>query len=316
MSCLTSMIEPLRAANEITGKEAFAWSLVSENGAKITASANVAFDPDVALDATDHIDQMYLLSGPSSVFDNAQSSEGKLRKLARHGVVMGAVSGGVFPLARAGLLGAHRTSVHWCYAAAFEAEFPKLDITDEVISRDDRTITVSGAAAAFDLSLHLIADVLGGDVATEVACWFQHPLMRGQGVIQRVPTSGSASTDDMLPPVVRQAVELFATHIEDPINVADVAEAVGVSVRQVERMFKKTTGKSPLHYYRAMRMKAARQLVLYSNDTMTEIALAVGYASATPMIQNYEEVFGVHPTKDREKINMFRVRENVIVPSA
>ena len=109
---------------------------------------------------------------------------------------------------------------------------------------------------------------------------------------------------------------MFASHIEDPINVGDVADAVGVSVRQVERMFKKTTGKSPLHYYRAMRMKAARQLVLYSKDTMTEIALAVGYASATPMVQNYEEVFGVHPSDDRAKINMFRVRENVIVPFA
>jgi transcriptional regulator GlxA family with amidase domain len=316
MSCLTSMIEPLRAANEIIGREAFAWSLISEDGAKVTASANVVFDPDFALDAVDHVDQVFVLSGPSSTFANAHTSDGKLRKLARHGVVMGAVSGGIFPLARAGLLGQHKSSVHWCYAAAFEAEFPKLEATDEVISRDSRTITVSGAAAAFDLSLHMIADTLGGGVATEVACWFQHPLMRGQGVVQRVPTAGSESTDDMLPPIVRQAVEMFASHIEDPINVADVAEAVGVSVRQVERMFKKTTGKSPLHYYRAMRMKAARQLVLYSKDTMTEIALAVGYASATPMIQNYEEVFGVHPSDDRAKINMFRVRENVIVPFA
>ncbi|MCO4847322.1 MAG: GlxA family transcriptional regulator [Yoonia sp.] len=316
MSCLTSMIEPLRAANEITGREAFAWTLISEGGTKVTASANVAFDPDIALDAADDVDQLFLLSAPSSTFENAHTADGKLRKLARHGVVMGAVSGGVFPLARAGLLGQHKASVHWCYAAAFEAEFPKLTGTDEVISRDTRTITVSGAAAAFDLSLHMIADVLGNDVATEVACWFQHPLMRGHGVIQRVPTAGSSSTDDMLPPIVRQAVEMFASHIEDPINVADVADAVGVSVRQVERMFKKTTGKSPLHYYRAMRMKAARQLVLYSKDTMTEIALAVGYASATPMIQNYEEVFGVHPSDDRAKINMFRVRENVIVPSA
>ncbi len=316
MSALTSMIEPLRAANEITGHDTFAWSLVSENGAKVTASANVGFDPDVSLADADGIDQLFILSGPSSTFENATSSDGRLRKLARHGVVMGAVSGGIFPLARAGLLGQHKTSVHWCYAAAFDAEFPDLPKTDDVISIEPRTITASGAAAAFDLSLHLIEDVLGADIATEVACWFQHPLVRGKGVVQRIPTVNSASTDDMLPPIVREAVEMFATHIEDPINVADVADAIGVSVRQVERMFKKTTGKSPLHYYRAIRMKAARQLVLYSNDTMIEIALAVGYASATPMIQNYEEVFGVHPQEDRTKVNMFRVRDNAIVPSA
>ena len=316
MSCLTSMIEPLRAANEITGHTAFAWSLVSEDGLKVMASANIVFEPDVALGDVEGLDQLFLLSGPSSAFQNPSASDGRLRKLARHGMVMGAVSGGIFPLARAGLLGQHKVSAHWCYASAFEGEFPNLDKTDEVLSIDPRTVTASGAAAGFDLSLHLIEEILGADVATEVACWFQHPLVRGRGVTQRVPTVNNASTDDMLPPIVREAVEMFASHIEDPINVADVAEAVGVSVRQVERMFKKTTGKSPLHYYRAMRMNAARQLVLYSKDTMTEIAIAVGYASATPMIQNYEDVFGVHPTADREKINMFRVRDNTIVPSA
>jgi transcriptional regulator GlxA family with amidase domain len=316
MSCLTSMIEPLRAANEIAGRMGFDWTLVSENGQKVMASANVAFDPDRSLENLDGLDQLFLLSGPSTPFANPSSSEGKLRKAARHGMTMGAVSGGVFPLARAGLLGGHKTSVHWCYAAAFEAEFPDLKATDAVIAFDGRRVTASGAAAAFDLSLHMIEESMGSDVATEVACWFQHPMVRGQEVIQRVPTVNNASTDDMLPPIVREAVEMFATHISDPVNVADVANAIGVSVRQVERMFKKTTGKSPLHYYRAMRMKAARQLVLYSKDTLTEIALAVGYASATPMIQNYEEVFGVHPTKDRETINVFRVRENKIVPSA
>jgi len=274
MACLTSMIEPFRAANEISGQDMFSWTLVSETGMSVEASAMVGFDPSMSLEEVEGLDQLFLLSAPASRFDNPTASDGKLRKLGRHGMTIGAISGGVFPLARAGLLEGAQASVHWCYASAFEAEFPLLDATDDVIALDGRRVTASGAAAAFDLALHMIEAQLGADVATEVACWFQ------------------------------------------PVNMADVADCIGVSVRQMERMFKKTTGKSPLHYYRAIRMKAARQLVLYSKDTMTEIALSVGYASATPMIQNYEEVFGVHPSADREKINMFRVRENAIVPSA
>lgn len=239
MACLTSMIEPLRAANEIVGKDTFGWKLVSEKGARVEASAKVWFEPDLSLDQTDDLDQLFLLSGPSTQFKTPATSDGKLRKLARHGMVMGAISGGVFPLARAGLLEGHTTSVHWCYAAAFNAEFPDLVATDDVIAMDGRRVTASGAAAAFDLSLHLIEKALGAEIATEVACWFQHPLVRGQGVIQRKPTVNSESTADMLPPIVRDAVEMFASHIEDPINVADVANAIGVSVRQVERMFKK-----------------------------------------------------------------------------
>lgn len=316
MACLTSMIEPLRAANEISGEDAFGWTLVSETGDRVQASAEVWFHPDHALDDCDDLDQLFLLSGPSSQFKDPKKSNGILRKLARHGMTMGAVSGGIFPLARAGLLDQVTTSVHWCYKMAFEAEFADLSTTEDVISVDGRRTTASGAAAGFDLSLHMIEAALGAGVATEVACWFQHPIVRGQGVIQRKPTFDAESTDDMLPPIVRTALEMFATHIDDPVNIADVANSAGVSVRQLERMFKKTTGKSPLHYYRALRMKAARQLVLYSNDTMSEIAIAVGYNSSTPLIQNYEEVFGIHPAQDREKINIFRVRDNAVVPSA
>lgn len=114
MACLTSMIEPLRAANEITGKSAFGWQVLSEDGQRVEASAHVWFEPDLALDACERIDQLFLLSGPTSRFERAGPSEGRLRKLARHGVTLGAISGGVFPLARAGLLDGHTTSVHWC----------------------------------------------------------------------------------------------------------------------------------------------------------------------------------------------------------
>jgi len=316
MACLTSMIEPLRAANEIAGKNLFGWKLISEDGERIEASAKVWFEPDLPLDQCDGLDQLFLLSGPSTPFIKPSASEAKLRKLARYGMTMGAVSGGVFPLARAGLMDGHTTSVHWCYETAFGAEFPRLETTEDVIVIDRRRLTASGAAAAFDLSLHLIEEMLGADVATEVACWFQHPLVRGQGVTQRKPTFAAESTNDMLPPIVRRSVEIFADHIEDPINIADVANEVGVSVRQLERMFQKTTGNTPLGYYKSLRMHKARQLLLYSKDSMIQIAIAVGYASSSAMSKNYIDVFGIHPKEDRKKINMFRVRENVIVPSA
>ncbi len=316
MACLTSMIEPLRAANEISGRTMFEWTLVSEQGDRVQASANVWFDPDRALSDCAHLDQIFLLSGPSSKFENAVSSNGILRKLARFGVVMGAVSGGVFPLARAGLLEGHTSSVHWCYEAAFAAEFPNLAATQDVIVKDRRCLTASGAAAAFDLSLLLIEEQLDASIATEVACWFQHPLVRGQGVTQRKPAVDTASTDDMLPDLVRQAVTIFTDHIEETINIADVAAEIGISVRQLERMFQKATGNSPHGYYKLVRMKKARQLLLYSKNTMTEIAFAVGYTSPSTLNKSYFEVFGVSPKDDRAKVNMFRVRENAIVPSA
>lgn len=306
MACLTSMIEPLRAANEIVGRDVFAWSLVSEDGQRVEASARVGFDPDLALAQVEAVDQIYLLGDPSSRFANPQSGNGKLRKLARHCSALGAISGGVFPLARSGLLEGHAASVHWCYEAAFAEEFPHFTPSQDVISIDANRFTASGAAAAFDLSLHLIEKSLGADVATEVACWFQHPMVRGEGVAQRKPTFAADSTSDMLPRAVRDAVAMFTDHLEEPLHIADVADAVGVSARQLERMFRKATGRAPLEYYRALRMHKARQLFLYGNYTLTEVAVAVGYGSSSTLVKNYVKVFGQHPREDRKKVNMFR----------
>ena len=315
MSCLTSAIEPLRAANEIAGAEVFAWKLISETGDRVKSSALVSFDPDLTLDTADDLDFLILLSSPLAQFKNPKHANGRLRHLARHGVCMGGVSGGVFPLARSGLLAGSTCSVHWCYEAAFEAEFPDLATTDNVILIDRDRFTASGAAAAFDLMLHLVEARLGGSITTEVACWFQHPLMRGEGVRQRIPTSKRESTADMLPSPVAEAVAIFAEHITHPLDVAEVADMVNVSTRQLERSFKKATDQSPSLYYRQLRVNAARQLVLYSKDSMTEIANAVGYANATPLIRYYKKAFGLSPKDDRKKINLFRVQSNKPLPA-
>jgi transcriptional regulator GlxA family with amidase domain len=248
-------------------------------------------------------------------FSNPKAGYGALRNLGRHGTILGGVSGGVFPLVRSGVMAGQMVSVHWCYEAAFRSEFPEVQASDQVIEVSQRRYTASGAAAAFDLSLRLIETRLGADVATEVACWFQHPLMRGEGVRQSIPTYRQSSTDATLPPVVAKAVAVFSANLTEPISVADVADVVGVSARQIERSFKKATGQSPSHYYRSMRMKAARQLVMYSKDSMAQIALQVGYGSTTPMVQHYKDAFGLPPQEDRRRINLYRVQDNSPVPS-
>lgn len=315
MACLTSAIEPLRAANEIAGKETFRWRVLSETGEGVNASANVVFQPDGSLSDAEDLDVLFLMSSPQGKFEDPKSSNGKLRHLARHGVIMGAVSGGLFPLARSGLLEGHSCSVHWCYKAAFQAEFPSLETVDDVIVLDRRRFTASGAAAMFDLSLKMIEQTLGDAVMTEVACWFQHPLVRAEGVRQKIPAFKTDSTADSLPPSVARAVEIFADNLEHPVSIRDIASEVGVSPRQLERSFKSATGQSPALYYRTLRMNAARQLVMYSRDSITSIANAVGYATSSTLSQHYRESFGVTPQEERRNVNLFRVQDNRPIPS-
>ena len=302
MACLTQAIEPLRAANEITGRKVFGWALIGEDLAPVRSSAEVRFDVDMALCDVVGLDDIFLLSPPTAEFANARRGFAALRRLDRAGMVLGGFSGGIFPLVRSGVMLGRKCSVHWCYEAAFKAEFPGVEASRSAIVRDGRRATASGAGAVFDLMLRLIEESLGRDTMTEVACWFQHPFVRDEGASQKVPVQRVGGTDDLLPAQVRDAIRIFGEHIEDPILIADVAAAVALSARHLERSFKATTGQSPLKYYRLMRLKKARQRVLYSTDTITEIAQSVGYAGSGPMARHYTAEFGVHPTDERRRL--------------
>lgn len=306
MACLTQAIEPLRAANEITGRRAFTWTLVAESAAAVRSSAQIGFQPDVTLQDVDGVDHLYLLSPPTAQFADPRRSPARLRWLDRTGVVLGAFSGGIFPLARAGLMEGRACSVHWCYEAAFKADFPGIDAREVTILREGRRITASGAGAVFDLMLRLIEERLGRDCMTEVACWFQHPFVRDADASQKVPVARSGGTTDTLPATIREAIRLFETHVEDPLRIPDVAQAVGLSGRHFERMFKRETGQSPLRYYHHLRLMKARQRVLYSSDSLREIAASVGYMTSSPMVRHYTEFFGVSPRDERRLTQGFR----------
>lgn len=299
MACLTSAIEPLRAANEIMGRREFIWKLLSEARTPVRSSAEVRFEPDVTLAEAEGLDHLYLIAPPTAEFADPRHSPARLRWLDRTGLTLGAFSGGIFPLARAGLMEGRGCSVHWCYEAAFKAEFPEVNASEAVILREKRRVTASGSGAVFDLMLHIIEERLGRECMTEVACWFQHPFVRDEAASQKVPVARTAGTADRLTPPIREAIRLFETHVEDPLRIPDVAAAVDMSGRHFERLFKRETGQSPLRFYRHLRLSKARQRVLYSNDSFREIAAAVGYPTPAPMARHYQELFGVSPKDER-----------------
>ncbi|MBP1806857.1 GlxA family transcriptional regulator [Rubellimicrobium aerolatum] len=316
MACLTSAIEPLRAANEIAGRPEFAWTLLGEAPGPVRSSANVRFDTDQTIMEATGLDALICLSPPDARFADPRAAHAALRRLGRTGVTLGGFSGGVFPLMRSGAMGAHRPSVHWCYDAAFQAEFPESEASPTAIQREKGRITVSGAGAVFDLMLRVIEERLGRPLMTEVACWFQHPFVRDENAPQATPVARTGGTQAMLPPPVREAIRIFADHIEEPVAIADVAQRLCLSERTLERAFRAATGQPPLRYYRRMRLERGRQRVLYSTDTVTEIARSVGYSTSTDFARHYSEAFGVHPADERKRLAGLRGLAGAVPPEA
>ena len=313
MACLTSIIEPLRASNEISETKSFEWKLFSENADKVEASANVAFETDGKIEEIEKLDALILLSPPNANFINSRSV-GVIRRLERHGCTIGAVSGGVFLLAKAKVRPNIRYSVHWCYAAAFTNQFPNNVSSEQVIETDRNIMTASGAAAAFDLALLLIRSRLGSSIAAEVACWFQHPIMRNQDVKQVRPSLNELEGLEEMPELARKAIALVNQNINYPLQVNDIAHEIGITSRHLSRIFKEATGESPRQYFRKLRVNAARQMILYTNEKIGEIALSVGFSSASILRSHYIDLFSLSPEEERKKINLFRVKDNSPIP--
>jgi AraC family transcriptional regulator, glycine betaine-responsive activator len=305
LSCLSGLIDPLRKANEIVGQEMFVWSIVSETGAPVRSSADLAITPDGTLLDLEKPDILILLAHPESKLNTPKQTEARLRLLDRTGVAIGGVNGGEFSLARAGLMAGHKSSVLWCYQAAFSQEFPHLEFTDSVTTRGRRRYTASGSAAVLELALHFIGETLGHNIMTEVACWFQHPGVRNEGVAQMRPTVGRGFSEDSLPFPVRSAIKIFRENIADPVQISFVSDTLGVSGRQLERGFMQTTGMSPRNYYTCLRLRQAKHLITHSDHSISQIASLTGFSRRSDFISRYSSHYGDAPHKHKKSVNSF-----------
>lgn len=305
-AALTSLIEPLKAANDVAGQAHFEWVFLSETGGSVESTARMRVQADAALSFDSSLTHLFLLGPTDGGFDNPKHSASMLRRINRNGTILGAISGGIFPLAATGLLDGYACATHWIFSTAFAAAFPQVQISDKIVVRDRMRLTAAGAAGAFDLSIQLVEEAAGRSVATEVACWFQHPIIRDAGIRQQRPALTGATTMNALPGLIRRAAQLFGERIEDPIAISEVAKALNVSPRHLERLFKVATGGPPSKYYRLIRLQAGRQLVVLTDKSFAEIARQTGYSNSSRWRRDYAAAFHRTPKDDRDRRDPLR----------
>jgi len=96
-----------------------------------------------------------------------------------------------------------------------------------------------------------------------------------------------------------EAVTLMEANIEEPMSLDELAHYVGVSRRQLERLFQKYLNCVPTRYYMDLRLSRARQLLLQTEKSIVDVALACGFVSAPHFSKCYRDLFGVPPRNDR-----------------
>jgi transcriptional regulator GlxA family with amidase domain len=296
MMSLASAIEPLRSLNRLVGREAYAWRLASLDGSPVSASNGVVFSAQHSDEALARAHYLFVCGGPRIQSPDERRYLAVLRQAARRGIAVGSLSTGTYLLARAGLLDGYRCTIHWENRPAFEEAFPELRCTSKIYEIDRDRLTCSGGTAAMDMMLHLIADRHGADLARSVANQFHHERIRDARDDQR---SGRLQSAAGLPPSLQSAIRTMLCRIEDPASLPDIARGVGLSPRQLERLFLRYLKTTPLRYYMQLRIERARELLLYSDKPIIEIAILAGFTSTSHFAAWYRRVFGIRPSDAR-----------------
>ncbi len=294
----SSAIDPLRMANQLSNQELYRWRTISSDGEPVTSSSGVRIPADSSMNDELNATAIFVCGGNDvhKLFD--PKTLPWLRKLANRKIILGALCTGSYVLAEAKLLKGYRCTIHWENFAGIRERHADLVISQELFEIDRDRYTCAGGIAPMDMMLHLIRRQHGSDLATAVSEQFICDRIRDNHDRQRIPLRHRIGTSQ---PKLMEAVSLMEANIEEPMALDELSQHIGLSRRQLERLFKKYLNCVPTRYYLQIRLERARQLLLQTSMPIVDTALACGFISAPHFSKCYRLVFGVPPREERRR---------------
>ena len=289
-------IEPLRLANYVMGRDAYTWVLSGEGGARATCSNGVSFQLDIGLEEISRDDTVMVCGGIDVRDATTKPVLNWLRREARRGVTIGGLCTGAYTVAKAGLLDGKRATIHWENQDSFLEEFEDVKLTKSVFVADGNRLSTAGGTASIDLMLKIIADDHGEEVANTTADLLIYSAIRTDQDTQRlsIPTRIGVRH-----PKLSKVIQMMEANVETPISPAILAEDVGMSTRQLERLFRRYLNRSPKRYYMELRLQKARNLLMQTEMSVINVALACGFASPSHFSKCYRAHYQTTPYRER-----------------
>ncbi len=293
-----SAIEPLRAANTLSGRTLYRWSHISLDGQPVQASNDASILADHRVGDDIDLDIVFVCAGGNPALFRDQATLRWLRRQARSGRKIGGVSGGPYILARAGLLAGYRCTVHWEHVPAFLEEFPAIRLSRTLYEIDRDRLTCAGGIAALDMMHAVIAADHGQELAAGVSDWFLRGQVRQGSGPQRMPLRERYGVSH---PKLLKVLERMEQNLEEPLSRERLASLGGISVRQLERLFATHLGLTISDHYLAVRLDRAQMLLRQTTLPVLEIAVACGFVSASHFSRCYRARFAHAPRAERTR---------------
>ncbi|ANG61597.1 AraC family transcriptional regulator [Marinobacterium aestuarii] len=311
MISLASAIEPLRMANQLSGKELYNWYTLTEDGEPVRASDGIQITPDGAMTDPFDLDTIVVAGGVNITRSYSKRELSWLQSMGRKGRKLGGICTGAYALAEAGLMNGYECSAHWECIASLQEAFPKVNCTNRLFSVDRDRLTGSGGTVPLDMMLNMIKQEHGYQLSAAISEMFICDRIRNETDHQRIPLRHVLGTTQ---PKLVEVVSLMEANLEEAIELDQLACYVGLSRRQLERLFQKYLQCSPSRYYLKLRLTKARQLLKQTSMSIIEVASACGFVSTPHFSKCYREHIGIPPREERMGMRVARSAEVLMDP--
>ncbi len=292
---LAALTESFATANRLLREPRFAWRLASLDGAPVQAAGGFTISVQEASGAAE-APHLFILTGYGTAESLPASLAAWLRRRHAVGTRIAAIGGAGPLLVRAGLMGGQICAVHWSLAEAVGEGNHDIRVDERLFAIADRIATCAGRAATIDFMLRLIAEGTNDRVARQVADRLNHARLReaGERQLSEMEFSGKRGATPLV-----HTVAAMRRRMSEGEDLAGIAAQSGVSQRQLQRLFRRHLGMTPTQYFLKARLQRARHLLQYSTLSVTEIAVATGFASISHFTRRYTELYGRTPTGER-----------------
>ncbi|HKP27233.1 MAG TPA: helix-turn-helix domain-containing protein [Dongiaceae bacterium] len=292
---LSALTEAFDCANRVLCERQFDWHLASLDGAPVPSAGGLSVAVTRTAQAADHRHLFVLFAYGAPDLAKPALSALLCRRYAI-GTRIAGIGAACALLAEAGLLNTRPCAAHWSLADALAEHAPHLDIADKLYVIEERIATCAGRDATLDFTLRLIADAAGERLARIVADRLNHarPREAGERQLSELDFSGQRGAS-----AIAHTVAAMRRRMTEGEDLDGIAAQSGVSQRQLQRLFRRHLGMTPTQYFLKARLQRARHLLQYSTLSVTEIAIATGFASISHFTRRYTELYGRTPTAER-----------------
>ena len=294
---IACIIEPLRVANRVLGRQLYSWSISSLDGKPVETTSGIVLPVDYCFAADRTTAPLLVVASYNHAKFRKKSLLHSLSQARRFRTVIGGIENGVWLLAEAGLLNDGRASVHWEEADAFALAYPHIDIVNQGFVIDETRVSAAGSLPTLNMILEWIRLRNGFAIAMAISRQFIHSADNALSEVVKQPGFGhSFAGDDRLAEVLNTMEQALAT----PVSIKKLAGESGISARRLQMLFAKHLLVSPKRYYLALRLNAARRLLIETAQSATEIAEATGFSGSAGFSASYRKAYGETPTQTRQ----------------